>query len=235
MRFFRSGVERAVIDILAIIDWAAEYVKISNHPVPDILSFLRRPFVMGKPVVYPIPEDPTESLLKEKCVRTKTQRAWTYLCALLQFCMDLATTGSGKVLYGGHRQPANPMIKRIRSVLNPSFGEHFKITWASIATSTSWTQAWLYIGEEDHARFQEEPGPMSEIRNRLEAAVEERWERYLKEGVQKTPDLSFSTPSWASALSRLDYSLGQPEPRHPTESESVPPGFTRHNHKTPEE
>ena len=34
MRFFGSGAERAAIDILAIIDWAAEYVKISNHPVP---------------------------------------------------------------------------------------------------------------------------------------------------------------------------------------------------------
>ena len=34
MRFFGTGAERAAIDILAIIDWAAEYVKISNHPVP---------------------------------------------------------------------------------------------------------------------------------------------------------------------------------------------------------
>ena len=118
---------------------------------------------MGKPVVHPIPEDPTESLLKEKCVRTKAQRAWTYLCALLQFWTDLATTGSGKVLYGGCRRPANPMIKRIRSVLNPSFGEHFKITWASIAASTSWTQARLYFGDDDRARFQAEPGPTSEL------------------------------------------------------------------------
>ena len=165
---------------------------------------------MGKPVVHPIPEDPTESLLKETCVRTKAQRSWTYLCALLQFWTDLVTTGSGKVLYGGRRRPANPMIKRIHSVLNPSFGEHFKITWASIAASTSWTQARLYFGEKDRARFQAEPDPTSELRNRLEAAVEERWERYLKEGVQETPDLSFTTPSWAGALSRLDYPLGAP-------------------------
>ena len=85
MRFFGAGAERAAIDILAIIDWAEEYVAISNHPVPDIPSFLRRPFVMGKAVIHPIPEDPTESLLKEKCIRTKAQKAWTYLCALLQF------------------------------------------------------------------------------------------------------------------------------------------------------
>ena len=121
MHFFGTGAERAAIDILAIIDWAEEYVKVSNHPVPDIPLFLRTPFLMGKPVIHPIPEDPTESLLKEKCVRTKAQKAWTYLCALLQFWTDLATTESGKALYGGRRQPANPMIKRIRSILNPSF------------------------------------------------------------------------------------------------------------------
>ena len=199
MRFFGPGAERATIDILAIIDWAEEYVKISNHPVPDIPPFLRTPFFMGKPVIHPIPEDPTESLLKEKCVRTKAQKAWTYLCALLQFWTDLATTESRKTLYGGRHRPANPMIKRIRSILNPSFREHFKITWASIAASTSWTQARLYFGDDDRAWFQAKPGPTSDIQNHLESAVEERWERFLKEGEQETPDLSFTTPSWAGA------------------------------------
>ena len=235
MRFFGTGAERAAIDVLAIIDWAEEYVKVSNHPVPDIPLFLRTPFLMGKPIVYPIPEDPTESLLKEKCVRTKAQKAWTYLCALLQFWTDLATTGSGKTLYGGRCRPTNPMIKRIRSVLNPSFGEYFKITWASIAASTSWTQARLYFGDADRAWFQAEPSPTSDIQNCLEKAVEERWERFLKEGEQETPDLSFSTPSWAGASSRFQYSVGQSEPRHPTEADSIPPGFTRHDRKTPEE
>ena len=50
---------------------------------------------------------------------------------------------SGEIMYGGRHQSANPMIARIRAVLNPSFGEHFQITWASIAASTSWTQACL--------------------------------------------------------------------------------------------
>ena len=235
MRFFGPGAERAAIDILAIIDWAVEYVAISNHPVPDIPSFLRKPFVMGKAVIHPIPEDPTESLLKEKCVRTKAQKAWTYLCALLQFWTDLAMTESGEILYRGRRWPANLMIKRIRAVLNPSFGNYFKITWASIAASTSWTQARLYYGDKDRARFQSEPGPTSDLQNHLEAAVEERWDKYLKEGIQETRDLSFSTPSWAGASSRLQYSVRQPEPRHPTEAESIPPGFARLNRKTQEE
>ena len=83
--------------------------------------------------------------------------------------MDEATTECGEVMYGGRRQPANPMIARIRAMLNPSFGEHFKITWASIAASTSWTQACLYFGDPEMEHFQSEPGPTADP---LENAVE---------------------------------------------------------------
>ena len=127
------------------------------------------------------------------------------------------------------------MIARIRATLNPSFGDHFKITWASIAASTAWTQSHLYYGEPDRERFWTEAGPTVDLQNPLEAAVEERWERHLKEGVQETADLSFYTPSWAGAASRPHLPSGQPEARHPTEADSVPPGFTCINPKTPEE
>ena len=149
LRFFGPGVEEATIEVLALIDWAAEYVEISHSPVPEILGFLRRPFVKGKIVKHPILDDPAQSIHREKCVRTKVQKAWTYLCALLQFWTDEATTESGKVMYGGQCRPANPMIARIRAMLNLSFGDHFKITWASIAASTSWTQSCLYYREPD--------------------------------------------------------------------------------------
>ena len=241
LRFFGPGAERATIEILAIIDWAAEFVKISHSAVPEIPGFLRRPFIKGKLVKHPIPDDLAGSIHKEKCIRTKAQKAWTYLCALLQFWTDQATTESGDVMYGGQRQPANPMITRIRATLNPSFGDHFQITWASITVSTSWTQAHLYFGESDRERFRSEPGPTADLQNLLELAVKERWERYLEEGVLETPDLSFSTPSWASVESMPILLSKQPEAqqlteaRHPTEANSVPPGFAHIHWKAPEE
>ena len=234
LRFFGSGAEGATIEVLALIDWAAEYVQISRSPVPEIPGFLRRPFIKGKLVKHPIPDDLVESIHK-KCIRTKAQKVWTYLCALLQFWTDEATTESGEVMYRGWHRPANPMIPRIRATLNPSFGDHFKITWASIAASTSWTQSRLYYGESDRERFRSEPGPTADLQNPLETAVEERWERYLKEGVLETADLSFLTPSWVGAASRPLLLSGQPEAQHPMEADSVPPGFTRINRKTPEE
>ena len=144
-------------------------------------------------------------------------------------------------MYGGWRRPANPMIAQIRATLNPSFGDHFRITWASIAASTSWTQAHLYFGESDRERFRTEPGPTADLQNSLESTVEERWERYLQEGVLETPDLSFSAPSWAGAesmpllLSEQSEAQQPMGARHPTEADSVPPGFTRIHRKTPEE
>ena len=235
LRFFGSGAEGAAIEVLALIDWVAKYVEISRSPVPEIPGFLRRPFIKGKLVKHPIPDDLAKSIHKEKCVWTKVQKVWTYLCALLQFWTDEATTESGEVMYGGWHRPANPMIPRIRATLNPSFGDHFKITWASIAASTSWTQSRLYYGESDRERFRSEPGPTADLQNPLETVVEERWERYLKEGVLETADLSFSTPSWAGAASRPLLLSRQPEPWHPMEANSVPPGFTRINRKTLEE
>ena len=175
-------------------------MEISCSPVPEIPGFLRRPFVKGKLVKHPIPDDPAESIHRDKCVRTKAQKAWTYLCALLQFWTDEATTESGKVLYGGrHRPRQSNDYARIRAMLNPSFGDHFKITWASITASTAWTQSRLYYGEPDRERFRTEAGPTADLQNPLEATVEERWERYLKEGMPETTDLSFSTPSWAGS------------------------------------
>ena len=51
----------------------------------------------------------------------------------------------------------------------------------------------------------------------------------------ETTDLSFSTPSWASEASRPHLPSRQTEARHPTEANSVPPGFARINRKTSEE
>ena len=145
-------------------------------------------------------------------------------------------TASGEVLYGGRRRPAHPLIARIRAVLNPSFRKHFEITWASIAASTAWTQARLFFGTPDVERFQMEPGLTADLWNLLENAMEEWWERYLKEGKQETPDLGFSTASWAGVDSNPPSLLsGQSEVRHLTEAESVPPGFTRLDQRTIQE
>ena len=57
----------------------------------------------------------------------------------------------------------------------------------------------------------------------------------------ETPDLSFSTPPWAGAesmpllLSEQTETRQLTEARHPTEADSVPPGFAHIHRKTLEE
>ena len=235
MRFFGTGAESTGIEVLTLIDWATEFLELSRSPIPEIPAFLHRPFVIGKKVQFPILEDPGDAIHEEKCVQTKAQMAWVYLCMLLQFWTDETMMESGEILYGGRRQPTNPMIAGIRAVVNPSFGEHFQITWASIAASTSWTQAHLFFRPQERERFRSEPGPTPDIQNPLEAAVALRWETYLWEGIQETLDLSFTTLSWAGLTGRPQLASGQPEARHLTEANSVLPGFTHIQRKTPEE
>ena len=131
LRFFGAGAESATIEVLALIDWATKFLELSCSPILEILAFLRRPFIVGKKVEFPIPEDPGDAIHKEKCVHTKAQKAWVYLCMLLQFWTNEATTESSEIMYGRQRQPANPMIARIRAILNPSFWDfwvwHFAV------------------------------------------------------------------------------------------------------------
>ena len=138
MRYFGSMAEDATVQVLTLIDWAAEYVKMRNSPVPDIPAFLQSPFVAGgTPARNPLPTDPAVSG-RDIDVRTKSQLTWVYFCALLQSWTDEASVSEG-MLYGGKRRPTNPLIGRIRAVINPFTGEHFAVTWESIEASTSWT------------------------------------------------------------------------------------------------
>ena len=101
MRFFGDGAESAAIEVLTLIDWATEFLELSRSPILQIPAFLHRPFIVGKKVQFPIPEDPGDAIHKEKCVRTKAQKAWVYLCVLLQFWTDEAMTESGEIMGDG--------------------------------------------------------------------------------------------------------------------------------------
>ena len=151
MRFFGAGAKSATFEVLAIIDWATEFLELSRSPILEIPAFLWRPFVVSKKVQFPIPEDPGDAIHKKKCVCTKAQKAWVYLCMLLQFWTDEATTESGEIMYGGWRRPANPMIARIRACSTLVSGNISRLR--GLATSTSWTQAHLYFGPPERERY----------------------------------------------------------------------------------
>ena len=74
LRFFGSGAEGAAIEVLALIDWAAEYLEISHSPVPEIPRFLRRPFIKGKLVKHPIPDDRPNPSTRRSASRLRHRR-----------------------------------------------------------------------------------------------------------------------------------------------------------------
>ena len=235
MRYFGPLAEDVAIEVITIIDWAAEFLQLSNSPVPDIPKYLQSPFVMaGIQAQNPMPEDPCVIVARDIDTRTKSQQTWTHLCALLQFWTDEATVSDG-IQYGGRRRPANPLVGHIRSVLNPFLAEPFKITWESIEAKIAWTRARFYFGNSDKTRFESEGGPSEDLHNPLENAMEARWKKQLEESTTEGTVLEFSSPSWAGTASHPVIPSGVPEVCHPTEAESIPPGFSHIPQKTPQE
>ena len=108
MRYFGPMAEEATIEVLTLIDWATEYVRLSNSPVPDILGFLQSPFVAGgAPARNPLPTDPGLSFRQDLDVCTKAQLTWTYLCALLQSLDGRSYSGRRRGCTADKRRPAN--------------------------------------------------------------------------------------------------------------------------------
>ena len=113
MRYCGPTAEEATIQVFTLIDWAAEYMKLSNSPVPDIPAFLQSPFVAGGTAARtPMPTDPAVNFRRDIDIRTKSHLTWLYLCALLQAWTDEATVAEGG-LCGGKRRPTNPLVGRI--------------------------------------------------------------------------------------------------------------------------
>ena len=238
MRYFGPTAEEATIQVLTLIDWAAEHVKLSNSPVPDVLAFLQSPFVAGGTAARnSMPSNPAVTFRQDIDIRTKSQLSWVYFCALLQSWTDEAMVAEGG-LYGGKRRPTNPLIGCIRAVINPFAGKSFEVTWESIEALTSWTRLRWYFGSLEKARFESEAAPTSDLKNLLKNAMEIHWQK-MREGPREGDVMEFASPTWSGTASHpylpTEVPTGVPEPRHPTVADSVPPGFTPLTRKTQEE
>ena len=230
--------EEAAIQVLTLINWAAEYVKLRNSPIPDIPAFLQSLFVAsGTAAKNPMPTDPAASLRGNTDVSVTSQLTWRYLCALLQTGTDEATVAEGG-LYGGKRRPANPLIGRIWAMVNPFAGKTFEVSWESIESSTSWTRVRWYFSPSEKARFESEPAPTSDLRSHLENAMEARWQK-MREGPREGDVMEFASPTWSGATNRpympAEAPTGVPELRQPTVADSVLLGFTPLTRKSQEE
>ena len=184
-----------------------------------------------------MPTDPAVHFQGNIDVRTKSHLTWLYFCVLLQAWTDEATVAEGG-LYGGKRRPTNPLVGRIRAVVNPYADSNFELTWESIEASTSWTRARWYFGSPDKVRFESEAAPTSDLKNHLENAMEARWQK-MKGGPREGDIMEFASPTWSGATSHpylpTEVPTGVLEPRHPTVADSVPLGFTPLSRKTREE
>ena len=92
--------------VLAMADWAVEYNKLSNHPLPVIPPELQIPYSGPRYGRGQFPLAPTLEESSSTDVRIRCQAWWMYLCAMLQYFEDDMIAQEG-ALFGG--RTANPV------------------------------------------------------------------------------------------------------------------------------
>ena len=164
-------------------DWAVEYNKLSNHPLPLIPPELKIPYSgpwhgRGQ---FPLASTLEESSSTDICIRC--QARWTYLCAMLQYFEDDMIAREG-VLFGGRTCQPSALVLYIMENVNPGLPEGFWVEWPSIVGSTPWLISRNHISQEELDRFYSEPPPTEP--SDLEVAMEEVHNKGCKESAQRT-------------------------------------------------
>ena len=105
MRFFGAGAESAAIEVLALIDWATEFLELSRSPVPEIPAFLRRLFVVGKRANFPSRKTPEMRSTRKNVSAPRPKRHW---------CTSACSCSSGPT-----RQRLNPVRSCMGDGISP--------------------------------------------------------------------------------------------------------------------
>ena len=116
-------------------NWAVEYNKLSNHPLPVIPPELQVPYSSPR---YGKGQFPLATTLEESSstdIRIRCQARWTYLCVMLQYFEDDMAAQEG-ALYGGKTRWPSALVLYIMEHVNPGLPEGFQVEWLSIVGST---------------------------------------------------------------------------------------------------
>ena len=201
--------------VIAITDWAVEYNEFMTHPLLEIPTELLVPYSGPRQGRGQFPLAPTfeDSHSTDVCIRC--QARWTYLCAILQYFED-DMAAQESALYGRKVHRPSALVLYITECVNPGLPEHFRVEWPSIMGSTPWLAAWDHMTPEDKDRFNDEP--LSDVATDLEVAMEEVYERHIRERAQRvaadqTEDTS-REPAMAPHQATGEASLPAPE-EHP--------------------
>ena len=109
-------------------DWAVEYNKLSNHPLPVIPLELQIPYSgpwhgRGQFSLAPTLEESSSTYVHIRC-----QAQWMYLCAMLQYFEDDMIAREGP-LFGRKTHQPSALILYIMEHVNPGLPEGFRVEW----------------------------------------------------------------------------------------------------------
>ena len=197
LKFFGHHQVLYGLEMVAIIDWAREYLDLGMvHPLPILPLYLFSSFVASRQTANsPMTKDksiysPTDD------IRERFKRGWILTAAVLQFWTDEQSILDG-VLNGGRVRPTSALAQYVMNKLNPVVPEDLMITWDQVVERTPWVGKCLSCSEDESRAILRQPLPVPGEASELELATEASYRRQVVERFTAAGDASGqkSTPS----------------------------------------
>ena len=177
LKFFGHHKVLYGLEMVAIIDWAREYLDLGMvHPLPILPQYLFSSFVASRQTANgPMTKDesiysPTDD------IRERFKRGWVLTAAVLQFWTDEQSILDG-VLNGGRVRPTSALAQYVMNKLNPVVPEDLMITWDQVVERTPWVGKRLDCTEEESRIILRQPIPVPGEASELELATEACYKR----------------------------------------------------------
>ena len=190
LKFFRHHQVLYGLEMVAIIDWAREYLDLGMvHPLPILPPYLFSSFVASRQMANsPMTKDesvfsPTDD------IRERFKRGWVLTAAVLQFWTDEQSILDG-VLNGGRVCPTSALAHYVMRKLNLVVPKDLVITWDQVVERTPWVGKRLDSSEDENHAISRQPIPIPGAASDLELAMEACYKQQVVERFTAAGDAS---------------------------------------------
>ena len=181
LRFFGHHKVLYGLEMVAIIDWAREYLDLGMvHPLPTLPQFLFSSFVASRQTTNGAMTRDESIYSPADDIRERFRRAWVLTAAVLQFWTDEQSILDG-ALNGGRVRPTSALARYVMDKLNPVLPKDLTITWDQVVERTPWVRRRLNCTEEESRIILRQPIPVPGEATELELATEAYYKRQVVE------------------------------------------------------
>ena len=144
LRYFGRNAGCFAMQIVAIANWGQKYMDAGfKYPIPMFPPFLFTPLPESHQGGAQVPVKPTQVNTPGGDVHIKSQEAWKWMVAVLQFWGFEVSSANG-IVYGGCEHPISTLAEYILNTINPGLDPGSKVTWDDVVIRKPWMSKRLH-------------------------------------------------------------------------------------------